>query len=257
MTPDMPRPTPHMMRPRIRAVPPAASMPQRRHAFSAEVPRRGWPHALVFADTGVLLSVARKRTCIPRIAAHYADRLRVAETVVMEVERMAAPGAVVWADGRLHSAAATAKASMLDAGMCAVDPDDDYDSKVFDEVLRKLRSLPTRDDKTVHPRAHLGEAASIALCIRRAEEGNVVVFLVNDGGASLVAAAHKVPARHFGQVLAELVCAGRYSGEEAFEAFTFADSLTGVPADAAPADAKALDCLRDGTACHPCDATER
>ncbi|KAB1116742.1 hypothetical protein F6X54_10710 [Micromonospora aurantiaca] len=208
---------------------------------------------MAYADTGVLISVGRNRNCIPRFKAHYEGRLRIAESVAMEVERNASPATRV--DGRVRTAAAMAKASILDGGSCQVDPDENYDSLTFDEVHRKLQNLPRRADEPVHALAHLGEAASIALCIARAGEGISIVFLVNDGGASLVASQHGIPARHFGHVLGELICGGLYTSVDAFEAFTMANAVSGVPGDAAPASASALECRKssDGQACAVCD----
>ncbi|WP_154937258.1 hypothetical protein [Micromonospora palomenae] len=177
----------------------------------------------------------------------------MAENVAMEIARIAAPGAGRWADGRAHTAAAVAKTSILDAGRCYVDTNE-YDSRVFDEVLLKLQNLPKKGEEQHHEFAHLGEAASIALCVLRIAEGRKVVFLVNDGGASLVASQHGVPARHFGHVLSELACAGHYTSEEAFDVFAYATAVSGVPVDAAPKGAKDLECRRSSGSCGICDS---
>ncbi|MEW2427761.1 hypothetical protein AB0877_07090 [Micromonospora sp. NPDC047644] len=177
----------------------------------------------------------------------------VAENVAMEIARMAAPGAGRWADGRAHTAAAVAKTSIVDAGRCIVDAEE-YDSKVFDEVLLKLQNLPKKGDGEHHEFAHLGEAASIALCVLRIAEGRRVVFLVNDGGASLVASQHGVPARHFGHVLSELSCAGHYTSEEAFDVFAYAAAVSGIPVDSAPTGAKDLECRGNSGSCGICDS---
>lgn len=256
MEPGVPRISPGMVRARITSVPPASAMPKRRHAFSAVVPQRGWSNSTIFADTGILLSAGRKRDCIPKFTEHYAGRLHVAENVAMEVARMAAPGAGRWADGRVHTAAAIAQTSIIGAGKCLVDAEE-YDSRIFDDVLHKLQNLPKRDDEQHHKYAHLGEAASIALCLLRINEGRRVVFLVNDGGASLVASQHGVPARHFGHVLGELTCAGHYAGEEAFSVFTYATSVSGVPADVAPKGAKEFECRSSSGSCEPCESLAR
>lgn len=253
MTRGSSRISPNMMPRRTRSVPPASATPNRRHAFSPAVPRRGWPGSTVYADTGILLSAGRKRECVPKFTGHYADRLHVAENVAMEIARIAAPAAARWADGRAHTAAAVAKTSIIDAEKCRVDLDE-YDSKVFDNVLLKLKNLPKKGEEPQHEFAHLGEAASIALCVLRIAEGQRVVFLVNDGGASLVASQHDVPARHFGHVLSELACAGYYTSEEAFDVFAYATAVSGVPVDAAPQGAKELECRRSSGSCGTCDS---
>lgn len=254
MAAEPPRISPNMMPRRTRSIPPAASTPQRRHAFSPLVPQRGWPNSIVYADTGILVSVGRNRSCIPRFEAHYAGRLRIAESVAMEIERNADPATPV--DGRLRTAAALAKTTLIDGGSCAVDSDDNYDSRTFDEVHAKLKNLPRRSDEPNHPLAHLGEAASIALCIARTSQGELVVFLVNDGGASVVAAQYGIPARHFGQVLAELICSGHFTSSDAFDALAMATAVTGIPQGAVPMSASALECRRaaDGRSCGACDA---
>ncbi|MFC7709874.1 hypothetical protein [Micromonospora lupini] len=180
--------------------------------------------------------------------------MRVAESVVIEIDRNAGPGAAI--DGRVRTAAALAKTAIIGTSSCLIDSDDNYDSRTFDEIHFKLKGLPRRSDEPPHPLAHLGEAASIALCAARKSQGETIIFLVNDGGASLVASHYGIPARHFGQVMAELICGGKFTSGDAFDIFAMANSVSGVPQDVAPLDAEALECQKSGESqvCTMCDS---
>ncbi|MFC6021857.1 hypothetical protein ACFP2T_37560 [Plantactinospora solaniradicis] len=254
MSTELNKPSPRMMPPRINRVPPASTMPERRHAFSPDIPRRGLPQSVVFADAGVLLCVCGRQTCIVHFANHYSGRLRIADCVEDEIRRLASPSGGYTKDGRLYSTARTAQFHILDAGIGVIEPSEACDARIFDQVHRQLVELAERNGKDVAVGSHLGEAMSIALCVQRSREGNKVIFLTNDGDASLIAEAYEVPARHFGHVLTELVCAGKYQPSEAFEMFSYTQEFSGVPMGARPTEVADLACVSADAICLKCDA---
>ncbi|WP_203924315.1 hypothetical protein [Rugosimonospora africana] len=247
------KPTPLMMK-RIQSIPqrPPAYLTQR-SAFSTSIPPCGMSGAWAYLDTGVMYSASSRVACLNAFLVHYDGRLFVVSTVEGEVRRAADPANSAWIDGAVQNAARTARGRFLDSGAVVVD-DDEPESKIFDEVYGQLSRLPHASGKGLrHERANVGEAFTIAICIKRRRQSRRVSFLSNDGGASVVATFHHVPTRNFGHVLRELVCAGHFGPDEAFEVLVAAQRISGIPLDDLPVAATTLVCDAAEQACATCD----
>lgn len=247
-----PKPTPLVMN-RIQNIPkrPVVYLEQK-SAFSSKIPSRGWGDAWAYLDTGIMYSTSARLTCLNAFMIHYEGRLFVVSAVAGEVRRAADPANSARIEGAVQNAARIARSRFLDSGAVVVD-DGDPDSKVFDEVYRQLSQLPKPAGEVRHERANVGEAFTIAMCIKHRHKGRRLVFLTNDGGASVVATFHEVPTRHFGHILRELVCAGHISFEDAFEALTTAQRISGIPQDDVPKSPDELACNASGQTCARCD----
>src|SRR2546430_13808204 len=89
LTSPSPRPTPLMIK-RTQGVPPRPPAHLlHRHAFSSQVPNRGWSDALIYADTGGLYALASRIKILDLTLARYQSRLFAVPTVIGEVRRRA------------------------------------------------------------------------------------------------------------------------------------------------------------------------
>ena len=247
MTTGPQRATPACM-PKHRTIPPAPSV--RRETFQKLVPTRGWPDTILVGDTGVLLAVCREDDFREAFQDRYAGRLVVADAVEAEINTIrTSPNK----ERSLRELARSVRTKLFDTGLCTID--EDYDSGLFNATLTQLQEMRRRAGKsTSGSDNHAGEAASIALSLRRKDEGEKVILLTNDCDANTIAGTHGVPARHFVHALAEFVCAGRLTESRAFDIFNIVQNVTGVPARECPQDADALRCLAEGDVCTKCDS---
>ncbi len=205
---DAEQPTPAMM-PRRRTVIPPAPRPSSRAAFqvATSAPRRGWPDAIVWPDTGVLLGLGTDQTLLDRFRAHYGGRVRVVRGVDREIRSHSldnlAPNAADEDRARVAAATRVVQAFLIGPGVWPVVELSMADLTDVDTVREQLRALS--DDPG---RKHGGEAEIIVLASRAAaSDGNRHVLLANDGPASVVAHRRGIPTRHIGDVLAEFACA--------------------------------------------------
>src|SRR2546421_2535573 len=103
---------------RIQGVPPRPpAYLQLPHAFTTRIPNRGWPDALVYADTGGLYAIAARLTVLNRTLDHYQGRIFAVPTVFAEVRRRAEPGGAANTDGLLHNAARVVNTRLLATGL--------------------------------------------------------------------------------------------------------------------------------------------
>lgn len=244
------RPTPLLLgnrSPRITTAPPVT--PQ---AFEEQVPQRGWPEIDLVTDTSVLFAVTSSRDFLAAFKKHYAGRIVITDFVAWEVEQKTSYGANLGSEGQARSAAWTTKTTLLNTGICVIDGD--YDSQLYDEIRNQLQNMPNEFGERSHSASHIGEASSIALCRRKIEEGEQVLFLTNDRGASKVARERNVTSLHFVHILRELVCSGDLTHELAYEIWPRSQRISGIPKDQWPADADHFICHAVGDGCEPCDA---
>ena len=216
------------------------------------IPRRGHPDALYWADTGPLLAVAGRDCLLAAVLRHARGRLRITAAVEFEIRRWAR--ATDPDHAQLAAWAATVSRDLLTPGLITVVPASADSQVLQDDVLLKLRSLPSASPERRSPLQHAGEAATIAECSDEISHGRRVVMLSNDGGARLVAAQYRVPVKDFGDLLKELVCAGLRSAEEAYEDFIFVAEYTSPPKRRWPTDAEEMQCRSVDGQCLRCDA---
>lgn len=246
-------PNPGMM-PRRRPLPvrPIGAGPTHVPTPAVATPRRGWPNALLWADTGPLLAVAGRDGLLDAVLEHVEGRLRISTVVAGEVRRWAR---VADPDSaQLASWATVVVREVLDAGVAVIVPTSAENQVLQDDVLLKLRNLPSSTPTPQTQRKNAGEAASIAACTQEIKRGNRIVMLSNDGGARQVAAQYGVPVKDFGDLLKELVCAGRRTAEEAYDDFMFVSEYTCPPNRRWPKDADEMRCLAVDGHCLRCDA---
>ncbi len=111
-----------------RPVPSAPGLQMRTHLSShgkfaiASIPRRGWPAAQVWPDTGVLLAVGRKPAVLREFAAHYNGRITVVLAVRDEIRRKAAIPPALRRHDDVHACDAAGKvmSHALDPGLLPV-----------------------------------------------------------------------------------------------------------------------------------------
>ena len=247
---------PLMMPPQRRPVVVRAPRPPRpRFVVATGVPRRGWADAVVWPDTGVLLSMGVEATLPFRFGAHYRARARLAGPVARELRLQARPKAHADPSAVARQQAAAVAASVLLLGRDPLPTRDltDADLKTVDAVAARLAALS--DDPT---KRHGGEATCIVLAAREATEHPAThLLLTNDGGASTVAHERGLSSRHAADVLAEMSCA-----DPALDAGTCwrhhrtAVALSGIPGNARPRGEEAFRCEADGAGrCPACDRT--
>lgn len=240
-----------MMPRRLTRLLPAAAMPERvQRGFCQELPRRGSPDAILYLDTGVLLCAAAQQWFSSIFFRHYAGRLQLTDAVASEIRHrsQARPGNNGW----VQSAALEA-GRVIGRSPSLVDDSERYDAKLFDDVHRRLQSLAEAAGKVVDSKMHNGEAESIARCTARAKGGEKVILLTNDTDASRVAAEHEIPARHFGNVLQELICAGGLEAARANDLLQEVRQYSGITRAAITS----LSCLAFGDSCLTCDDLAR
>jgi hypothetical protein len=256
---DLVRPSPASMPPR-RWIPPAPQLSTPHNPpFEPPLPRRGHAAAEAYLDTGVLYAAGRTRHCVEKLAAHYGQRLHIADIVRDEVLHRAASH--VGPERQLEkNAAATVKDVLFDRlqleGESSLASDDDI--LRFDEIVNQLRGLAAANvlssPTDLAADRHVGEAATLVCCMRLAATGSKVVFLTNDGNASRVAGAHGIQTGTFCDGLRELVCSGLYTSERAFQIHNAAIVVTRPPSAFLPSGESSFRCRRQGTVCAPCDA---
>lgn len=265
--PDGPRPHPGLMPKRAAAVPPAPpASPRTRgtgYAVDATIPRRGDPAAVVWPDTGVILSVhasppapdSHEQFDLPaRFREHYRRRTRLAPRVAKEIRSLSQGGGSSGRDHRVATAASLAYQRLLlgDRPLQEVALATE-DAAAVEQVRAQLKALPgAEQDKG----AHQGEAECIVLAEKaRAAAGGRHVLLANDAGASEIARQHGVSSRHAADVIAELSCADpALDSETCWRRFKAGNDVSAVPAACRPADKAAFECASaaDGT-CAACD----
>lgn len=254
---DPRRPNPLSI-PRRKTVPPLSPQSRPRPGFSEHLPNRGLADAAYHLDTGVLYAVARDETSCHLFKTHYKGRMHTTDAVVEEVKYRATSN-----NGPeqqlVKNAAADVLRRLIEPEAIEVDAAllTDEDDALFEQIARQLRELEERKIGHSAPPAsvekHVGEATAIVGCIRQRNSGSKVVFLTNDGGASIVAKARRVDSRHFGHALVELVCSGRLTPEKAWVAFDRANKVTSVPQSVAPSSVEHFTCdMADGV-CGGCD----
>ena len=236
---------------------PAPRPPRARFVVAAAVPRRGWADAVVWPDTGVLLSLGVAPDLPARFRQQYRGRVRVARNVGLEVRGQSQAKAP---DGdvahRRREAAAVAVRELLLAGTSL--PVVHLAEEDLPEVQRVADRLAALSDDP--SKRHGGEAACIVLARRAAATvPGRHVLLTNDGGASTVADRYGIPSRHAADVLAELSCADpALTAAACWRHHQDAVAFSGIPANARPAGRSAFDCLADGGGtCRACDEADR
>jgi hypothetical protein len=250
---DGQRPSPMMM-PRLRPVIPLAQRPPAPSTFlvASGVPRRGILDAVVWPDTGVLLSLGTNEALVGRFRTHYEGGIRITKVVARELrrhsERSTAGLSVddydrVIAAGRAYRSLLLGPDGLEPVGATTADLPE------IEDVTQQLKGLSETTDKR-----HGGEAEIIVLA-----SGQVglqqQVLLTNDGGASVIAGRHGISARHFGDILAEFACADReLSAAECFRIFTDAVRISAPPAHCRPPSREYFTCVKDGAGCALCDA---
>lgn len=264
---DRPRPHPGLMPKRPAVVPPApppAAAPRAVTAYAVDptIPRRGNPGAVVWPDTGVLLSIhalpqppdSHVVCDMPdRFRAHYRRRVRLAPRVANEIRWLSQRGGSSNYDLEVSSAASLAYTRLL-LGDRALTPVQlaSQDLTAVERVKAQLRALPGADQDK---HKHQGEAESIVLAAKAASLADSRhLLLANDAGASVVARQHGLSSRHAVNVIAELSCADpALDARTCLRRFHLGNAVSRVPAACVPRDETAFECERDGGACSICD----
>jgi hypothetical protein len=248
-------PTPMMMPRRRPAIPPAQHPPARSAFLAASgIPRRGIPDAVAWPDTGVLLSLGTQPDLLPMFRSHYRGRLRIASAVARELRLHSNRPAAGLPDAGYDRVTAAARAYQgLLVGPARLEPVEatDADLLEIDEVAGQLKARCESAG-----RRHAGEAEIIALARRHARsQQRQHVLLTNDGGASFIAGRHGLPARHFGDILAELACTQpELTPERCLSAFTQSLEVSAPPACCRPSGAGYFTCVMTEAGCPSCDA---
>lgn len=256
--PSRARPSPAMMPRRRPVIPPAQRAPRRSTFRAADgIPRRGWPDAIVWPDTGILLVLGTDGQLLRRFRGRYGGKIRVADVVDREIrglsEGVPGPDAPDTEYDRIAAATHAVRELLLGARSLPVVRLREQDLEEVAHVTEQLRALS--DDKN---KKHGGEAQIIVLAARTAsEQGCRQVLLTNDGGASVVAHQHGIPARHAADVIAELACAdASLTPEMCLAVFRASVPISAPPAHCRPTDAAAFTCRATSSGCAACDSTE-
>lgn len=252
---DPSRPTPRMM-PRRRPEVPAAQRAPSRAVFqvAAGAPRRGWPGAIVWPDTGILLALGTRQILLDLFRAHYGGRVRITRRVTREIHG--------WASRPVDAATPAGERALVEAAIRA--RDFLGGSGIWPVVEPAMADLPevntVRDQLAALPggagKRHGGEAEIIVLAAHAAAaDGQKHVLLANDGGASVVAYRHAdLVSRHIGNILAEFACAGLGpTPDQWYDICETAMSVSAPPVRCRPQDAKAFTCQKGESGCTACD----
>lgn len=257
--PNRARPSPAMMPRRRPVIPPAQRAPRRSTFRAADgIPRRGWPDAIVWPDTGILLVLGSDGDLPGRFRHRYGGRVRVADVVDHEIrglsEARPAPDAPNTEYDRVAAAIRAVRELLLGVRSLPVARLRDEDLEEVAQVTEQLRALSDDKDKK-----HGGEAQIIVLAARAAsEQEGRHVLLTNDGGASVVAHQHGIPARHAADVIAELACADTgLTPEMCLASFRASVPISAPPAHCRPTDTAAFACRGTSSGCTACDNTQR
>jgi hypothetical protein len=246
---DRQRPSPLSFAMRGRGIPPRAGNPRPVHEVT--VPARGWQDAYLFLDTGILVSAGLRRPYLKQFQDWFADRMVVAATVQMEIERLARPSQ--HRDARLSGAAGQAKIALMDTGLVQIERLAASDTSVVEEIREQLQAMA--DDVDTHqqnPFKHAGEAATIAIAQRWSQAGKRIIFATNDGGASRISRQRGVAAMNFPQILRQFVCNGEMMAIDALDLFTYTDSISGIPLASKPDSEGYFACSAVNEVCAKC-----
>ena len=253
------RPSPSSMARRRTPVIPAAPTPPRRsrYTIAADIPRRGWPTATVWADTGVLLFMGTHKDLPSRFRKHYSGRVRLTTSVDREVRghSNASPDSSAPAADhqRVGAASRSVREFLLAGQLLPIEVLADEDLSAVAVVVEELKRLGDRGKK------HGGEAEIIVIAERlRATSNRPHILLTNDGGASTVAAQHGLPSRHAGDVLAELACANHdLDASTCWQRFQASEPISKIPEHCRPRGKDAFLCMGNKTSCTRCDPPPR
>lgn len=263
-TPGGARPSPMSMPPR-RTVPvippaptvaPAAARPRTVYKVATDMPRRGWPVARVWADSGVLLFVGTHTELPGRFSDHYRGRVRVPRMVEREVrshsKRTPAAGAPVRDHQRVSAASRSMRELLL--GPAAL-PITEVAKEDLAEVAKVAAELERLGDPAA-PKKHGGEAEVIVLAMRAARtSAHPQVLLTNDGGASVVASGRGLRSRHAGDVLAELACADdELDADTCWQRFSEGTPVSEIALHWRPRGRESFVCSSTDAECGRCDA---
>jgi hypothetical protein len=252
---DGQRPTPNMM-PRRRPVIPPAQRPPARSTYqrASGIPRRGVLDALVWPDTGVLLSLGTDETLLGRFRGHYQGRIQVTKTVVRELRQHSERSTAGLPDDdydRVIAAGRAYRSLLLGQGRLEPVEATTADLLEIEHVTQQLKGLSEATDKRQG-----GEAEIIVLATGQAIlKHRQHVLLTNDGGASVIADRYGIPARHFGDLLAEFTCAdSELDATECLRIFIDAVRISAPPAHCRPSSVDCFTCAKGEAGCVPCDA---
>jgi len=253
-----PPPTPAMM-PKRRPVipPPPRRLQPSRFAVAGDMPRRGWPDAVSWPDTGIFLVLGSDAHLPEQFRRHFRGRVRVANGVAREVRghaRTSPPADAAPREHHRYDAASNAVRELLvaDRTLPIVELEED-DLAAVDLVMAQLKALEAEPTKR-----HAGEAQIIVLAEKAARSHPTQVVLTNDGGASVVAQKHGLRSRHAGDVLAEMACANPdMDAGELWSVFSHCVTFTAPPSHARPTSDQDLRCRRQQDSCPTCDEVER
>lgn len=238
---------------RIPSIPPRYTRPPPRAHFvvAKDIPRRGLTDSHVWPDTGVLLALGVSPDLPKRFRSLYSGRARVPRQVENELRGHSRPSAGAGQASKV--AAATSVVNALFIGHSAFPKPElkDEDMPLVERIRVALKGLPGAIGKS-----HGGEAVMIALAVRSGRESHArQVLLANDGGASVVAAAHGIATRHAADVFAEMACADpTLDADLCFENFKSACAISSPPASCTPNDRSYFACRKEGDSCRPCDS---
>lgn len=245
-------PNPGMMprrRPVVAALPPRS---KNVFAVAAAVPRRGWPDAVVWPDTGILLAVGTNSDLPPRFRRHYRGRVRVSRNVDLEMRSHTDARPTADAKESDHQRFAAAELAfnelLFGAGKLNIVDLTEGDYATYDSIREKFKGLdPTK--------RHGGESATIALASRLKTSGDREhIFLTNDGMASIVAEKHGIPSRHVADMIIEFACADpTLSSETCFALVTEALPVTAPPRSSVPKVHTELKCFSNEGTCTECE----
>lgn len=249
------RPTPLMI-PRRRPAIPAAQRPPALSTYlaAAGIPRRGIPEAIVWPDTGVLLSLGTAPSLLDMFRSHYQGRMRIAKTVSVELRLWSERSTEELGDDDYDRVAAARLANQrLLVGPGSLQPTGaaEADLPAIDEIRLQLKALSETTSKK-----HGGEAEIIVLARRQAAgQSRKHIVLTNDGGASVIAGQHGLSSRHFGDILAEFACAQPdLDPAQCLRVFNASLAVSAPPARCRPANETYFTCLMTTAGCSACDA---
>ena len=242
---DMPR----RRRPRV----PTSSGRLRRPSFASapQIPQRGWSDAIIWPDTGVLLTLGVADDLPGRFRACFGQRVKVPRKVENELRGHSDDRASDDHSLAKANAAALVLQQLFVGGRVFAAPElEESDYHRFDAVMLALKSLPGADGRT-----HGGEAVAITLASReRDATGARHVIAANDAGASQIARRYGIPCRHAADILAEISCHDdELTATRCLALFNTARTFTAPPRYCCPETTDAFTCHKEQQGCEPCD----
>jgi hypothetical protein len=255
---DDERPTPAMMPRRRPAIPPAQRASARSHFHATKgIPRRGWPDAIVWPDTGALLALGTSQYLLDKFYQHFRGRARLAKGVAREIRRLSERSSAPDAPDSEHDLVAAARkvvqAFLLGDGLL---PQVELSQQNTVEVAKVTEQLKALSDDS--SRRHGGEAQIIVLATQAATlDRHRHVLLANDGGASIIADRYGIPTRHIADIIAELACANPdFSPQACLASFNAAMKVSAPPYQVRPTGTRAFTCSGTPSGCSRCDKAE-